>query len=173
MDVGWLRNGHDIPDSEEFRYVAKGNIHQLEIAEIFPEDSGKYTCEALNDHGEADSSAVINVLGKLSSAHPTPSGNAFQMNNEHKFWDEHFLYINGSETILEGSKVNLPHKLWIHVSNGIIFRLILYSCVGDLDHKTIMSSVEGVWILSGTAQFIFTVKNPFGCQFLCQVTKNS
>ena len=64
IDVGWLRNGHDIPDSEEFRYVTRGFVHQLEIAEIFPEDSGKYTCEALNDHGEADSSAMVNVLGK-------------------------------------------------------------------------------------------------------------
>ena len=47
--------------------MTRGTVHQLEIAEIFPEDSGKYTCEALNDHGEAESSATINVLGKDDS----------------------------------------------------------------------------------------------------------
>ena len=64
MDIGWLRNGQDIPDSEEFRYVSRGNLYQLVIAEIFPEDSGKYTCEALNDHGEADCQCSLNVIGK-------------------------------------------------------------------------------------------------------------
>ncbi|XP_071495768.1 uncharacterized protein [Diadema antillarum] len=61
MDVGWLRNGQDIVDCKEFRYVSRGNIYQLEIAEIFPEDSGKYTCEALNDLGEAECSAMLTV----------------------------------------------------------------------------------------------------------------
>ena len=66
MDVGWLRNGMDIPDSDEFRYINRGNMHQLVIAEIFPEDSGKYTCEALNDLGEADCHCVLNVIGEKS-----------------------------------------------------------------------------------------------------------
>lgn len=68
MDVGWLRNGQDIVDCKEFRYVSRGNIYQLEIAEIFPEDSGKYTCEALNDHGESECSAMITVNGECK--HP-------------------------------------------------------------------------------------------------------
>lgn len=63
MDVAWLRNGKDIPDSEDFRYINRGNICQLEIAEIFPEDGGKYTCEVLNDLGDAECNCNISVSG--------------------------------------------------------------------------------------------------------------
>ena len=66
MDVGWLRNGQDIVDCKEFRYISRGNVYQLEIAEIFPEDSGKYTCEALNDIGEVECSAILTVNGTFS-----------------------------------------------------------------------------------------------------------
>lgn len=65
MDVAWLKNGKDIADSGDFRYINRGNICQLEIAEIFPEDSGKYTCEVLNDLGDADCHCNVSVSGIL------------------------------------------------------------------------------------------------------------
>lgn len=49
--------------SKDFTYKNEGDDYILEIAEIFPEDSGIYTCEAFNDGGEAFSSCTLNVNG--------------------------------------------------------------------------------------------------------------
>merc|ERR1719187_814667 len=66
FDVVWLHNEKEIKPSKDFQYVTKGNTYILEIAEIFPEDSGTYTCEAFNDVGECFStcSLVVEVPGE-------------------------------------------------------------------------------------------------------------
>jgi len=61
FDVVWLHNEKEIKPSKDFQYMARGNSYILEIAEIFPEDSGTYTCEAFNDAGECFSTATLNV----------------------------------------------------------------------------------------------------------------
>lgn len=64
FDVVWLHNNKEIKPSKDFQYTSEANIYKLVIAEIFPEDSGTYTCEAFNDAGESYSSCTLNVLGK-------------------------------------------------------------------------------------------------------------
>lgn len=64
FDVVWLHNNKEIKPSKDFQYTNEANIYKLVIAEIFPEDSGTYTCEAFNDAGESYSSCTLNVLGK-------------------------------------------------------------------------------------------------------------
>lgn len=64
FDVVWLHNNKEIKPSKDFQYTNEANIYKLIIAEIFPEDSGTYTCEAFNDAGESYSSCTLNVLGK-------------------------------------------------------------------------------------------------------------
>lgn len=66
FDVVWLHNHKEIKPSKDFEYANMANVYTLKIAEIFPEDSGTYTCEAFNDIGEAFSSCSIVVLGKYS-----------------------------------------------------------------------------------------------------------
>jgi len=61
--VIWLHNNKEIKPSKDFEYENKGNSYKLNIAEIFPEDSGIYTCEAFNDAGESFSSCTVVVLG--------------------------------------------------------------------------------------------------------------
>ncbi|KAJ8886800.1 hypothetical protein PR048_013012 [Dryococelus australis] len=63
FDVVWLHNNKEIKPSKDFEYANEVNIYKLNIAEIFPEDSGTYTCEAFNDAGESFSSCTLNVLG--------------------------------------------------------------------------------------------------------------
>jgi len=63
FDVVWLHNHKEIKPSKDFEYTNQGNVYTLKIAEIFPEDSGTYTCEAFNDAGESFSSCSIVVLG--------------------------------------------------------------------------------------------------------------
>ena len=64
FDVVWLHNNKEIKPSKDFQYTNEANIYKLQIAEIFPEDCGTYTCEAFNDIGESFSSCTLNVLGK-------------------------------------------------------------------------------------------------------------
>ena len=62
FDVVWLHNNKEIKPSKDFQYSNEANIYKLNIAEIFPEDAGTYTCEAFNDAGESFSSCTLNVL---------------------------------------------------------------------------------------------------------------
>lgn len=62
FDVVWLHNNKEIKPSKDFQYTSEANIHKLQVAEIFPEDAGTYTCEAFNDAGESFSTCTINVL---------------------------------------------------------------------------------------------------------------
>lgn len=62
FDVIWLHNNKEIKPSKDFQYTNEANIYKLVIAEIFPEDSGAYTCEAFNDAGESFSSCTLTVV---------------------------------------------------------------------------------------------------------------
>lgn len=62
FDVVWLHNNKEIKPSKDFEYTNEANIYKLQIAEIFPEDSGTYTCEAFNDAGESFSTCTLNVI---------------------------------------------------------------------------------------------------------------
>lgn len=68
FDVVWLHNDKEIKPSKDFEYTNEANIYKLKIAEIFPEDSGTYTCEAFNDAGESFSSCTLIVLGNSGVA---------------------------------------------------------------------------------------------------------
>ncbi len=54
FDVVWIHNGKEIKPSKDFQYhsFSDSNLYTLKIPELFPEDSGIYTCEAFNDFGE-------------------------------------------------------------------------------------------------------------------------
>lgn len=62
FDVVWLHNNKEIRPSKDFQYTNEANIYKLQIAEIFPEDAGTYTCEAFNDAGESFSTCTIGVV---------------------------------------------------------------------------------------------------------------
>lgn len=70
FDVVWLHNNKEIKPSKDFQYTNEANIYKLQIAEIFPEDAGTYTCEAFNDVGESFSTCTIGVIvpGEVSRA---------------------------------------------------------------------------------------------------------
>ena len=65
-EVKWLANGKLVKDCEDFRYQNAGDVHKLIIGEIFPEDSGMYTCTATNAGGTASSSCTVFVKGTES-----------------------------------------------------------------------------------------------------------
>uniref|UniRef100_A0A8B9QA86 Myosin light chain kinase, smooth muscle n=1 Tax=Apteryx owenii TaxID=8824 RepID=A0A8B9QA86_APTOW len=60
-EIIWLHNGKEIQETEDFHFEKKGNEYSLYIQEVFPEDTGKYTCEAWNDLGETQTQATLTV----------------------------------------------------------------------------------------------------------------
>ncbi|XP_074157516.1 myosin light chain kinase, smooth muscle isoform X2 [Sminthopsis crassicaudata] len=60
-EILWLHNGKEIQESEDFHFEFNGNEHSLCIQEVFPEDTGRYTCEAWNSFGQVRSHAVLTV----------------------------------------------------------------------------------------------------------------
>ncbi|KAM9345165.1 myopalladin isoform 2-T2 [Symphorus nematophorus] len=75
--VDWYREGKLIDDSPDFRILQKKprspaeseEICTLVIAEVFPEDSGMFTCTASNKYGTVSSAAALRVKGNGSSNH--------------------------------------------------------------------------------------------------------
>jgi len=67
LDVVWVKDGVEIPDCEDFRYVDRGDGRfELRLADVFPQDSGTYSCEAYNEHGEAVTSSRLSVRGDVA-----------------------------------------------------------------------------------------------------------
>ncbi|XP_072331662.1 myosin light chain kinase, smooth muscle-like isoform X2 [Scyliorhinus torazame] len=60
-EIIWLHNGKEIQESEDFQFEKNGNEYNLFIQEVFPEDTGKYTCEVWNDIGEVQTHAILTV----------------------------------------------------------------------------------------------------------------
>ncbi|XP_030603938.1 myopalladin [Archocentrus centrarchus] len=74
--VDWYREGKIVEDSPDFRILQKKprspaeseEICTLVIAEVFPEDSGMFTCTANNKYGTVSSSAALKVKGNGSNS---------------------------------------------------------------------------------------------------------
>ncbi len=64
-EVAWFREGHQIQHSDEFQVLRDGNKCLLVIKEVFPEDSGVFTCRISNPGGVAECSAELFVEGEF------------------------------------------------------------------------------------------------------------
>ncbi|XP_010130787.1 PREDICTED: myosin light chain kinase, smooth muscle-like, partial [Buceros rhinoceros silvestris] len=69
-EIIWLHNGKEIQETEDFHFEKKGNEYSLYIQEVFPEDTGKYTCEAWNELGETQSQATLTVQEPQDGTQP-------------------------------------------------------------------------------------------------------
>uniref|UniRef100_A0A9J7Y6T3 Myosin light chain kinase, smooth muscle n=1 Tax=Cyprinus carpio carpio TaxID=630221 RepID=A0A9J7Y6T3_CYPCA len=81
-EVVWLHNGKEIQESEDFYFERKGCQYTLFIQEVFPEDTGTYTCEVWNDTGVARTEASLTVQEPQDGVQPwfitkTKSSTAF------------------------------------------------------------------------------------------------
>nr|XP_020841639.1 myosin light chain kinase, smooth muscle isoform X2 [Phascolarctos cinereus] len=69
-EILWLHNGKEIQESEDFHFEQNGNEHSLFIQEVFPEDTGRYTCEAWNSAGQVRSHAMLTVREPQDGTQP-------------------------------------------------------------------------------------------------------
>ncbi|XP_052462864.1 myosin light chain kinase, smooth muscle isoform X1 [Carassius gibelio] len=69
-EVVWLHNGKEIQESEDFHFERKGCRYTLFIQEVFPEDTGTYTCEVWNEAGVAQTQASLTVQEPQDGVQP-------------------------------------------------------------------------------------------------------
>lgn len=65
FDAVWMKDGCVLPDCEDFRQEVNGGAVSLLIADTFPEDCGRYTCEVYSVFGEDVSRCTVEVEGEL------------------------------------------------------------------------------------------------------------
>lgn len=60
-EVKWRLNGREIVESSNVTMIADGLMHRLTIHSPTPEDSGKYSCDVIDDKVDFE----VNVSGKI------------------------------------------------------------------------------------------------------------
>ena len=65
--VTWELDGQKI-DSEEGDLRFENGVASLTLEDAMPEDSGKYTCVAVNSEGKATRECHVTVNGKMGGA---------------------------------------------------------------------------------------------------------
>ena len=63
----WFREKEQIEPSDEFQLLSDGELRKLVFAEVFPDDTGTYTCLISNPAGEDKSRCVLTVQGERNS----------------------------------------------------------------------------------------------------------
>lgn len=66
LRVEWYWNGKPLKAGSRFRTFCDFGFAILEISPVYPEDSGEYSCRAINDYGEAVTTATMKIQGKRS-----------------------------------------------------------------------------------------------------------
>ena len=64
--VTWTKEGKDLASNDIMEVKYKNGVALLIVNEIYPEDSGKYTCKATNAKGSVETSSTIKVTPKVS-----------------------------------------------------------------------------------------------------------
>ncbi|XP_008303089.1 myosin light chain kinase, smooth muscle [Stegastes partitus] len=60
-DVVWLHDGQEVKESEDFQLLREEGCCTMLIQEVFPEDTGTYSCQAWNQYGEDRTEARLTV----------------------------------------------------------------------------------------------------------------
>ncbi len=66
-DIKW-KFGSRVLKGCDFEFDTDGDCYKMTIADVFPEDTGTYTCFASNKVGEARSTCTVLVHGKTKVA---------------------------------------------------------------------------------------------------------
>ncbi|KAI5730222.1 hypothetical protein M8J76_011412 [Diaphorina citri] len=77
LDVIWTKDSAELVNCSDFKYVDYGDgRYGLRFLDTFLEDSGIYTCEAFNEHGDATTTTTL-VVGGEAMEDDTPLETSF------------------------------------------------------------------------------------------------
>ncbi|CAB3397921.1 unnamed protein product [Caenorhabditis bovis] len=65
LQVIWYLNGRELVNNERYRQTFANGFATLDISQVTKEDSGYYTCKAINELGEAENQATVIVHPKV------------------------------------------------------------------------------------------------------------
>lgn len=66
LTITWFSKDKEIKQSNFFRMSQFDDSCQLEIARVYPEDEGEYTCVARNSAGMVSCSSALKLEGELN-----------------------------------------------------------------------------------------------------------
>lgn len=69
--VTWYREDYQIESSIDFQITFQSGIARLMIREAFAEDSGRFTCSAVNEAGTVSTSCYLAVQGWCTLSPPS------------------------------------------------------------------------------------------------------
>ncbi|XP_077869715.1 uncharacterized protein LOC102801843 [Saccoglossus kowalevskii] len=73
ITITWYQNGEEIKESTDFRMTFEDNIATLKLCDVYIDDSGEYTCKAVNPVGVATCTATLTVLDQMDEADDSSS----------------------------------------------------------------------------------------------------
>lgn len=124
MRVEWYHNGKALQSAARFHTTFDFGYVALDITTVYPEDSGEYTCRAVNRMGEATSSFTFKVEGKegviYESARPEGLEKIRQLEDAARLGRQ-----------VRADKRSLPHIVtYVNMGSIIMFtgKIILYVC---------------------------------------------
>ncbi|KAG7466950.1 hypothetical protein MATL_G00147860 [Megalops atlanticus] len=140
-EIVWLHNGKEIQESEDFHFEQKGNKYSLFIQEVFPEDTGKYTCEVWNGVGVARTEATLTVQEPQDGVQPwfiTKPKSVTATLGQHALIScaiagdpfPQFFWLKGDEVLSSGEDIEILHKEDVV---SLLFRRVKAHHAGDYE----------------------------------------
>jgi len=74
--VSWTKDGKLISSSDIMEVKYKNGVASVIIAEVFPEDAGRYTCKATNTKGSVETSSRVTIIPCQKAVNGSVNGSA-------------------------------------------------------------------------------------------------
>lgn len=110
MKVEWYHNGQPLKSGSRFSETNNFGFVALDILYCYPEDSGTYTCRAVNAIGEAVTSALCTVHSKKAISMDTVHEGALERIHELEDTSRHQRRTAQEEVITQAPCFTLPIK---------------------------------------------------------------
>lgn len=128
LKVEWVKNGKPIQASNRISYLHDFGFVALDLKYTRPDDAGNYTCRAINELGEANITAKLNVLSakegpqaenlhgdalnKIAHLESRSRGGGFMMEEDAIASAPNFVVsLQGKSNLIEGQNLHIECRI--------------------------------------------------------------